>query len=94
MKSRNAGEIIREQTGIGPDYVFDVTGSQVVQAVDLVRKGGRVVLFGVNKNPSVKWHSVRLPQKRSRFTELGSPTQPFRRPSGFWKNTWWIWRNL
>ena len=49
VKSQNAKNIILEQTGIGPDYVFDVTGSQVVQAVDLVRKGGRVVLFGVNK---------------------------------------------
>ncbi len=64
VKSQNAKNIILEQTGIGPDYVFDVTGSQVVQAVDLVRKGGRVVLFGVNKNLSVRWRSVRSPQKR------------------------------
>ena len=49
VKSQNAKDIIMEQTGIGPDHVFDVTGSQVVQAVDLVRKGGHVVLFGVNK---------------------------------------------
>lgn len=44
-----AGDIIKNGTGIGADFVFDVTGSQAVPAIDFVRKGGSVVLFGVNK---------------------------------------------
>ena len=48
-KDTDAREAILRETGIGADIVFDVTGSQVVAAVDLVRKGGSVVLFGVNK---------------------------------------------
>lgn len=44
----NAEEIIRQGTGIGADFVFDVTGSQAISAIRMVRKGGTVVLFGVN----------------------------------------------
>lgn len=46
--SENADEIIMQETGIGADFVFDVTGSQSVSAIQKVRKGGTVVLFGVN----------------------------------------------
>ena len=41
--------IIAQETGIGADFVLDVTGSQAVSSINLVRKGGTVVLFGVNK---------------------------------------------
>lgn len=44
----DADAIIKCETGIGADFVFDVTGSQAVSAIDKVRKGGTVVLFGVN----------------------------------------------
>lgn len=46
----DARKIVLDATGIGADFVFDVTGSQIVSSVDYVRKGGTVVLFGVNKN--------------------------------------------
>lgn len=46
----SAPEIILAETGIGADFVFDVTGSQLVSGVELARKGGTVVLFGVNKS--------------------------------------------
>lgn len=45
----DAAGIILGETGIGADFVFDVTGSQVTASVNLARKGGTVVLFGVNK---------------------------------------------
>ncbi|MDE7220318.1 MAG: alcohol dehydrogenase catalytic domain-containing protein [Oscillospiraceae bacterium] len=45
----DAKGMIAHETGIGADFVFDVTGSQIVTSVDLARKGGTVVLFGVNK---------------------------------------------
>lgn len=44
----NVDEIILNETGVGADFVFDVTGSQSVSAIQKVRKGGTVVLFGVN----------------------------------------------
>ena len=49
-KVESALEIINSENPIGTDLVFDVTGSQMTTAVELVRKGGNVVLFGVNKN--------------------------------------------
>ena len=45
----NVSSVIAQETGIGVDFVLDVTGSQAVPSIDLVRKGGTVVLFGVNK---------------------------------------------
>ena len=44
----DAGKLIMEGTGIGADFVFDVTGSQAISSIAKVRKGGTVVLFGVN----------------------------------------------
>lgn len=44
----NVDEILMNETLIGADYVFDVTGSQATSAIQKVRKGGTVVLFGVN----------------------------------------------
>lgn len=41
-------DIIARETGTGADIVFDVTGNQAVSAIDLARKGGSVVLFGVD----------------------------------------------
>lgn len=46
---QDAAKIILDATKIGADYVFDVTGSQMVSSINYVRKGGQVVLFGVNK---------------------------------------------
>lgn len=46
----DAKKAVLDATGIGADFVFDVTGSQIVSSIDYVRKGGTVVLFGVNKN--------------------------------------------
>lgn len=45
----DAKAVILEETGIGADFVLDVTGSQAVPSIDFTRKGGTVVLFGVNK---------------------------------------------
>jgi threonine dehydrogenase-like Zn-dependent dehydrogenase len=42
--------ITREWTeGLGADVVVDAVGSQLVAALDLVRKAGRIVLFGMNE---------------------------------------------
>ena len=47
--SCDAAKIIADATGIGADIVFDVAGSQIKAAIELVRKGGKVVLFGINQ---------------------------------------------
>ncbi len=41
--------IINSETQIGVDFAFDMTGSQILPAINAVRKGGSVVCFGVNK---------------------------------------------
>jgi 2-desacetyl-2-hydroxyethyl bacteriochlorophyllide A dehydrogenase len=37
-----------KKTGIGSDHAIDVVGSQLSEAVKVIRKGGKVLLFGVN----------------------------------------------
>jgi L-iditol 2-dehydrogenase len=41
-------ELVLQETGIGGDVVVDAAGSALPLAVELARKGGRVLLFGVN----------------------------------------------
>ena len=38
-------DVVMEETGIGVDVVADVTGSQLATAIDLARKGGKVLVF-------------------------------------------------
>lgn len=48
-RDQDACGIVMQETGIGADYVFDVTGSQLKSSLGYVRRGGKIVLFGVNK---------------------------------------------
>ena len=52
--------ILQFETGIGPDVVIDVVGSQLPAAIDAVRNGGRVLLFGFNTQarPDVIQHRI------------------------------------
>lgn len=47
---QDLAEFVKRITGIGTDYAVDVVGSQMEECVRVVRKGGKVLLFGVNKN--------------------------------------------
>ena len=58
-------QIVLEETGIGADVVSDVTGSQLAVAIDLARKGGRVMAFGVNTRATAQF-----PQSDVTFKEL------------------------
>jgi len=51
---------VTRETGIGADIVFDATGSQVVSSVALARKGGSVVLFGVNKKALAEFRQAEV----------------------------------
>ena len=74
----NAKDIIYGETEIGADFVFDVTGSQVVSGMDLVRKGGTLVLFGVNARARSEVIQANITQKEIRVqgTWLANATFP------------------
>jgi len=47
--SQDVAKAVRERSdGLGADVVVDAVGTQLAAALELVRKGGRVVLFGVD----------------------------------------------
>ncbi len=58
-------EVVLEETGIGADVVADVTGSQLATAIDVARKGGRLMVFGVNTQATAQF-----PQSQVTFKEL------------------------
>jgi 2-desacetyl-2-hydroxyethyl bacteriochlorophyllide A dehydrogenase len=41
-------KFVLDKTGIGVDYAIDVVGTQLKTGIDAVRKGGKVLLFGIN----------------------------------------------
>lgn len=55
--------VAAETGGLGADFVIDVTGSQAIPGIDLVRKGGTVVLFGVNANARAELAQSKITQK-------------------------------
>jgi L-iditol 2-dehydrogenase len=65
VSRENLKAVVLEETGIGADVVSDVTGSQLAAAVDLARKGGRVMVFGVNTRATAQF-----PQSEVTFKEL------------------------
>ncbi len=40
--------MVRKATGLGADIVIEVVGTQLAAALEAVRKGGKVLLFGIN----------------------------------------------
>ncbi len=63
--SENLGEVIKAETDIGVDVVVDVTGSQLPLAIEVARKGGKVLVFGVNTRAVAQF-----PQSDVTFKEL------------------------
>lgn len=47
--SEEMGEVVRSLTRLGADVVVDAVGTLLPEAVALARRGGRVVLFGMNQ---------------------------------------------
>jgi threonine dehydrogenase-like Zn-dependent dehydrogenase len=68
--SEDCGAEINAATGIGVDLVVDAAGSQLPEALDLVRPGGRVLLFGLNQH-AVRPFNQYLPTRKE-VTILGS----------------------
>lgn len=58
-----AGDVpaaVKRSTGLGADVVVDAVGNQLGQAVQLARRGGQVVLFGLrpHDSPSVNQYTI------------------------------------
>ncbi len=58
-------KFVLDQTGIGVDVAVDAAGSAVATAIDIVRKGGKVAVFGVNTQATATF-----PQSQLTFKEL------------------------
>ena len=48
----DAATEIKRMTGIGADIVVDAVGNQIGQAIQLARRGGQVILFGLRPHDS------------------------------------------
>jgi len=53
---RNITEAVRERTGIGADIAVDAVGALMPDAIASVRKGGKVLLFGMNSEAVAEVH--------------------------------------
>jgi (R,R)-butanediol dehydrogenase / meso-butanediol dehydrogenase / diacetyl reductase len=62
-------EVLR-RTEIGVDMAVDAVGTQVIPALRAVRRGGRVLLFGVNSEADATLHQYEITRNEKRI--LGS----------------------
>jgi 2-desacetyl-2-hydroxyethyl bacteriochlorophyllide A dehydrogenase len=69
---------VKEKTVIGSDFAIDVVGSQLPAAIKVVRKGGKVLLFGVNKmaHPEVTQSEIIFKEISVLGTWLANATFP------------------
>jgi threonine dehydrogenase-like Zn-dependent dehydrogenase len=51
---------VKRLTGLGADIVVDAVGNQINQAIQLARRGGQVILFGLrpHDNPPVNQYTI------------------------------------
>jgi threonine dehydrogenase-like Zn-dependent dehydrogenase len=56
----NLAAAVREATGIGADAVVDAVGTLMAEALACVRRGGRILLFGMNTQarPAIPQHDI------------------------------------
>lgn len=65
VSEENLTEMILRETGIGVDIAADATGSQLAPTIECARKGGKVLVFGVNTRAIAQF-----PQCQITFKEL------------------------
>ena len=74
----NLTAFVMEKTGVGADYAIDVVGNQMMQCIDVTRKGGTTLLFGVNAQalPQVVQSRITQSEIRVQGTWLANATFP------------------
>jgi L-iditol 2-dehydrogenase len=65
IRQEDLKEVVLAETGIGVDVATDMVGSQLATCIDLVRKGGKVLVFGVNTKAVAEF-----PQSEVTFKEI------------------------
>jgi 2-desacetyl-2-hydroxyethyl bacteriochlorophyllide A dehydrogenase len=72
-KNQDIREVVMEVTGVGADVVIDCVGSLFNETIDLVRKGGQVLLVGMNEHaiPGIEQYQI----TRSEITIKGTYIQ-------------------
>jgi len=78
VTTENLKDVVMEQTGIGADVIADVTGAQLATAIDCARKGGKVLVFGVNTKAVAQFHQCNITFKELQVlgTWLANATFP------------------
>jgi len=78
VNTESLKDVVMEETGIGADIVADVVGSQLTTAIDLARKGGKVLVFGVNTKAVAQFHQCEVTFKELQVlgTWLANATFP------------------
>lgn len=71
-------QVVKEETGVGADIVIDCVGVLANQCIELVRKGGKVLLVGMNehKNQEISQYYI----TRNEITIMGTYIQNFNFP--------------
>lgn len=71
-------EFVRSHTALGVDYAIEVVGTQVADAIDCTRRGGTVLLFGVNTSamPTIQQSKITQNEIRVQGTWLANATFP------------------
>ncbi|GAA0318439.1 zinc-dependent alcohol dehydrogenase family protein [Oceanobacillus oncorhynchi subsp. oncorhynchi] len=74
-KQEDIYEVVKAETTIGADVVVDCVGALMNQAVELVRKGGQVLVLGMNEHaaPAIKQYDI----TRNEITIKGTYIQNF-----------------
>jgi len=69
---------IKEKTEIGVDFAIDVVGSQVATGLEMIRKGGTVLCFGINGKaaPVITQSQITFKEARIQGTWLANATFP------------------
>jgi 2-desacetyl-2-hydroxyethyl bacteriochlorophyllide A dehydrogenase len=62
-----AKHVVDETDGLGADVVIDAVGSQLSTALELVRKAGRIVLFGMNDKARAEIAQVKITRDELRL---------------------------
>jgi threonine dehydrogenase-like Zn-dependent dehydrogenase len=69
-EKENLQQAVKEETGLGADVAVDTVGSLFRQAVEVVRLGGKILLFGMNQHarPPIKQYDI----TRNEITVMGT----------------------